>query len=48
MPQQRVLLGFSDASDHDLEELTGAVLDGLYGNPAFTTRPSLKRRSKPP
>jgi hypothetical protein len=42
MPQQRVLLGFSDASDHDLEELTGAVLNGLYGNPAFTTPPVLK------
>jgi hypothetical protein len=34
-PKQRVLLGFSDASDHDLEEVTGAVLNGLYGNPAF-------------
>src|SRR6266478_1478408 len=39
---ERVLLGFSDASDHDLEKLTGAVLGGLYGNPAFPTPPVLK------
>lgn len=42
MPQQRVLLGFTNAPDHALEETAGAVLDGLYGNAAFTTPPVLK------
>jgi hypothetical protein len=39
MPQLRVLLGFSNAPDHSLEETAQAVLDNLYGNPAYPTPP---------
>ena len=35
----RVLLSFTHGTDHDLEELTGAVTTGLDGNKAFTTLP---------
>ena len=39
MPQLRVLLGFTNAPDHNVEETTLAVLDNLYGNTAFPTPP---------
>lgn len=39
MPQLRVLLGFTNAPDHSLEETAQAVLDNLYGNPAYPTPP---------
>ena len=39
MPQLRVLLGFTNAPDHNVEETTLAVLDNLYGNAAFPTPP---------
>ena len=42
MPQQRVLLGFTNAPDHQLEETAGTVLDGFYGNAAFPTPPVAK------
>lgn len=42
MPQLRVLLGFTNAPDHALEETAGAVLDGFYGNAAFPTPPVAK------
>jgi hypothetical protein len=40
MPQLRVLLGFSNAPDHSLEETAEAVIAGLYGNAAFPDPPS--------
>ncbi len=42
MPQLRVLLGFTNAPEHTLEENTGAILTNLYGNAAFPTPPVLK------
>ena len=42
MAQLRVLLGFANAADHDLEETAGAVLDskkGLYANPTIYATP---------
>jgi hypothetical protein len=42
MPQQRVLLGFSNAPDHALEEMAGAVINNLFGNPLFPTPPVTK------
>jgi hypothetical protein len=39
MPQLRVQLGFTNAPDHSLEETAGAVIDNLYGNPAYPTPP---------
>jgi hypothetical protein len=38
MAQLRVLLGFADAADHQLEETAGEVLAGSYTN-ATITRP---------
>src|SRR4051812_6558804 len=40
MPQLRVLLGFTNAPDHALEETAGAVIAGLYDNPAFPGPPA--------
>ncbi len=37
--QPRVLTGFANASDHDIEELAGAVSAQLYGNPTFPDPP---------
>ena len=37
--QLRVLLGFSSASDHQIEEIAGAVIEGMTDNPAFATPP---------
>jgi len=42
MPHLRVLLGFTNAPDHALEETAGAVIDGLYGNAAYPTPPVTK------
>ena len=42
MSQLRVLLGFTNAPDHSLEETTGAILDNLYGNPAYPSPPVTK------
>ncbi|MCX6901668.1 MAG: fibronectin type III domain-containing protein [Verrucomicrobia bacterium] len=42
MAHLRVLLGFTDAADHALEERAGAVIDGLYGNAAYPTPPVTK------
>lgn len=42
MPQLRVLLGFASAADHSLEETAQAVLENLYGNPAYPTPPVLE------
>ena len=42
MAQLRVYLGFTNAPDHTLEETTLAVLDNLYGNPAFPNPPVSK------
>lgn len=39
MSQLRVLLGFSNAADHTIEEVTLAVLENLYGNPAYPAPP---------
>lgn len=39
MSQLRVLLGFTNAPDHSLEETTEAILDNLYGNAAYPTPP---------
>ena len=39
MSQLRVLLGFTNAPDHILEETTGAVIQHLYGNVAFPSPP---------
>ncbi len=39
MPQLRVLLGFTSAPDHSLEETPGSVSDNLYGNAAFPSPP---------
>ena len=39
MAQFRVLLGFAQASDHDLETLAGSVITGLTGNVTFPTPP---------
>ncbi len=40
MPQLRVLLGFTNAPDHALEETAGAVIEGLYDNPNFPDPPT--------
>ena len=37
--QLRVLLGFTNAPDHQLEETAGAVIDGLTGNAAYPSPP---------
>ena len=37
--QLRVLLGFTNAPDHQLEETAGAVIKGLTGNAAYPTPP---------
>lgn len=37
MPQQRIVLRFTNAPDHALEETVGAVLDAFYGDAAFPT-----------
>ena len=42
MSQLRVLLGFTNAPDHSVEETTGSVLENLYGNAAFPTPPVTK------
>ena len=42
MPHLRVLLGFVTASDHSIEELTGSVLENLYGQPAYPNPPVTK------
>ena len=42
MPQLRVLLGFTNAPDHSLEETAQAVLDNLYGNAAYPAPPVLQ------
>ncbi|MBI3879403.1 MAG: fibronectin type III domain-containing protein [Verrucomicrobia bacterium] len=42
MSTLRVLLGFANAPDHSLEETAGAVIDNLYGNPAFPNPPVTK------
>lgn len=42
MPHLRVLLGFTNAPDHSLEETTGSVIDNLYDNPAYATPPVTK------
>ncbi len=39
MPQLRVLLGFTNAPDHSLEETTGAVSAGLFGHASYPTPP---------
>ena len=39
MSQLRVLLGFTNAPDHSVEETTGSVNDNLYGNPAYPSPP---------
>lgn len=39
MPQLRVLLGFASAPDNALDELAGAVILKLYGNPVYPTPP---------
>ena len=41
MPNLRVLLGFTNAPDHSLEETAQAVLDKLYGNAAYPAPPVL-------
>lgn len=38
----RVLLGFTNAPDHTLEEVAGSVLDHLYENAAYPTPPVTK------
>jgi hypothetical protein len=40
MPQLRVYLGLTNAPDHSVEELAGAVIKGLTGNPAYHSPPS--------
>ena len=42
MPHLRVLLGFISASDHSLEETTGAVIENLYDQPAYPNPPVTK------
>jgi len=39
MPQLRVLLGFSNAPDHSVEETAQAVHDHLFGHAAYPTPP---------
>ena len=39
MPHLRVQLGFSTAPDHTLEETAQAVIQNLYGNPAYPSPP---------
>lgn len=39
MPQLRVLRGFTQASDHSLDETAGAVIEHLYGNATYPTPP---------
>jgi hypothetical protein len=46
MAQLRVLLGFANAADHDLEETAGAVLHptkGIYGNPTIYPAPPVAK-----
>ena len=35
----RVVIGFNRLTDHQIEELTGAVVSGMTGNKAFATPP---------
>ena len=42
MPQLRVLLGFSNAPDHSVEETAQAVSTSLYGNAAYPSPPVTK------
>lgn len=42
MAQLRVLLGFTNAPDHSLEETAGSVITNLYGNAAYATPPVTK------
>lgn len=42
MSQLRVLLGFAHAADHVLEETALAVINNLYGHPAYPTPPVTK------
>ncbi|MBI3416580.1 MAG: fibronectin type III domain-containing protein [Verrucomicrobia bacterium] len=37
--QLRVLLGFTNAPDHQIEEIAGAVINGLTGNAAYPNPP---------
>jgi fibronectin type III domain protein len=39
MAQLRVLLGFTNAPDHSLEETAGAVIAGMTGNAAYPSPP---------
>jgi len=39
MTQLRVLLGFTNAPDHSLEETAGAVIKGVTGNASYPTPP---------
>ena len=39
MAQIRVSLGFAQASEHQLEETAGEVIDGMTGNAAYPTPP---------
>ena len=39
MPQLRVLLGFTNAPDHSIEETAQAVLGNLYGNATYPSPP---------
>ena len=39
MPQLRVLLGFTNAPDHSVQETALAILDNLWGNPAYAAVP---------
>jgi hypothetical protein len=42
MSNLRVLLGFTTAADHTIEEVTLAVLENLYGNAAYANPPVTK------
>lgn len=42
MAQLRVLLGFAQAADHEIELTAGAVLDKLFGNPIYPNPPVSK------
>ena len=41
MPHIRVLLGFTNAPDHTVEETAGAVISNLFTNPAFPAAPPI-------
>ena len=41
MPQLRVLLGFSNAADHSIEETAQAVSASLYGQTAYNNPPTV-------